>query len=376
MLIEGWSPWDAFYMTVITITTVGYGEVHPLSRAGPGVHGRHSAQRRRRGLLRVHAVHGAARRGGPAEAAAAHGGTSACSTNSRTTSSSAATAASARSSRASSRGSSVPFVVIERNPERMQAAMEAGLPGRRGRRHERGCPEARRHRARARPDRRGRHRRRERLCGAERARAAAGPVHRRPRRDRGRARRSCSAPAPIASSRRIRSAACRSRRRRCGRRSSTSCSSRRTSDNLDLKMEQVHIGAGLAARRPDAGRRRSAAAVRRDRGRHPARPTAGWSSIPGPRRRCAPATSSSCSAAAGSLKELEATAAGGRIVSVSAYVRCRRGCLNGSGDCGGDSRGGDARVSRRSPRAPAARPVSASCWSATIRRRRSTSATR
>src|SRR6185436_16542314 len=34
VLIEGWSIWDAFYMTVITITTVGYREVHTLSRAG------------------------------------------------------------------------------------------------------------------------------------------------------------------------------------------------------------------------------------------------------------------------------------------------------------------------------------------------------
>jgi voltage-gated potassium channel len=34
VLIEGWSPWDAFYMTVITVTTVGYGEVHPLSQLG------------------------------------------------------------------------------------------------------------------------------------------------------------------------------------------------------------------------------------------------------------------------------------------------------------------------------------------------------
>jgi len=33
-LIEGWHPWDAFYMTVTTITTVGFREVHPLSRAG------------------------------------------------------------------------------------------------------------------------------------------------------------------------------------------------------------------------------------------------------------------------------------------------------------------------------------------------------
>ena len=34
MLIEGWSWWDSFYMTAITITTVGLGEVHPLSTAG------------------------------------------------------------------------------------------------------------------------------------------------------------------------------------------------------------------------------------------------------------------------------------------------------------------------------------------------------
>ncbi|MBP1603336.1 MAG: TrkA-N domain protein [Acidobacteria bacterium] len=33
-LVEGWPLWDAFYMTVTTITTVGYKEVHPLTRAG------------------------------------------------------------------------------------------------------------------------------------------------------------------------------------------------------------------------------------------------------------------------------------------------------------------------------------------------------
>ena len=33
-VIEGWPLWDSFYMTVITITTVGYAEVHPLSRLG------------------------------------------------------------------------------------------------------------------------------------------------------------------------------------------------------------------------------------------------------------------------------------------------------------------------------------------------------
>jgi voltage-gated potassium channel len=32
--IERWAPFDAFYMTVSTISTVGFGEVHPLSTAG------------------------------------------------------------------------------------------------------------------------------------------------------------------------------------------------------------------------------------------------------------------------------------------------------------------------------------------------------
>jgi voltage-gated potassium channel len=32
--IEGWPLWDALYMTVITLTTVGYREIHPLSRGG------------------------------------------------------------------------------------------------------------------------------------------------------------------------------------------------------------------------------------------------------------------------------------------------------------------------------------------------------
>jgi voltage-gated potassium channel len=34
VIIEGWGPWDAFYMTVTTVSTVGYREVHELSRAG------------------------------------------------------------------------------------------------------------------------------------------------------------------------------------------------------------------------------------------------------------------------------------------------------------------------------------------------------
>jgi voltage-gated potassium channel len=33
-LIEGWGWFDAFYMTLTTMTTIGYGEIHPLSHAG------------------------------------------------------------------------------------------------------------------------------------------------------------------------------------------------------------------------------------------------------------------------------------------------------------------------------------------------------
>src|SRR5262249_43212216 len=34
MAVEEWNFLDALYMTVITVTTVGYGEIHPLSQAG------------------------------------------------------------------------------------------------------------------------------------------------------------------------------------------------------------------------------------------------------------------------------------------------------------------------------------------------------
>src|SRR5690242_15597535 len=33
-LTDNYSPFDAFYMTLTTMTTVGYGEIHPLSHAG------------------------------------------------------------------------------------------------------------------------------------------------------------------------------------------------------------------------------------------------------------------------------------------------------------------------------------------------------
>jgi voltage-gated potassium channel len=34
VVIEGWDVWDAFYMTIISVTTVGYREVHDMSRVG------------------------------------------------------------------------------------------------------------------------------------------------------------------------------------------------------------------------------------------------------------------------------------------------------------------------------------------------------
>jgi voltage-gated potassium channel len=34
MLVEGWNAFDAFYMTIITISTVGFSEIHPLGTAG------------------------------------------------------------------------------------------------------------------------------------------------------------------------------------------------------------------------------------------------------------------------------------------------------------------------------------------------------
>ena len=34
MILEGFTPWEGFYMTIITISTVGYGEVHKLDEVG------------------------------------------------------------------------------------------------------------------------------------------------------------------------------------------------------------------------------------------------------------------------------------------------------------------------------------------------------
>jgi voltage-gated potassium channel len=124
-LIEGWSVWEAFYMTVTTVATVGYREVHPLSLPGQvftvvlivggvgtvfytatwiatlivegGLHRRFERRRFARMLqdIKDHfIVCGSGRIGGIIAGEL--------------------------------RRQEIPFVVIERNPERVHAAMERG----------------------------------------------------------------------------------------------------------------------------------------------------------------------------------------------------------------------------------------------------------
>ena len=186
MLIEGWGAWDAFYMTVITVTTVGYEEVHQLSRAGQVftvvlLLGGVGAALYTFTLLATVVVEG-----GPAQAAAAAAARHACSTRSRDHFIICGYGRIGSIVAEQFRRQRIPFVVIERDRGAAAGGDRATARWRRSRRQPRGRAEARRHRARARADRRGRHRRRERLRGAERARDAARSVHRRPRRDRGR----------------------------------------------------------------------------------------------------------------------------------------------------------------------------------------------
>ena len=150
MLIEGWSAWDAFYMTVITITTVGFKEVHPLSRAGEVVHGRRASSR---GvgtalytftLLATVVVEGGLHDALRAPAAqhmldelkdhfivCGYGRIGAIIVE-------------------EFRRQHVPYVVIERDPELVQAVLETGRARGRGRRQQRRRAEARRHRSGAR----------------------------------------------------------------------------------------------------------------------------------------------------------------------------------------------------------------------------------
>ena len=84
----------------------------------------------------------------------------------------------------------VPFVIIERDPERMQEAIEAGFLAVEADASSEQVLKRVGIDARPRLHRRGQHRRRECLRGPDRAAAAAGSVHHRPRRDRRCERRS------------------------------------------------------------------------------------------------------------------------------------------------------------------------------------------
>ena len=126
MVIEGWSAWDAFYMTIITLTTVGYREVHPMSRAGEAF----TATLLVGGvgtMLYSFTLIGARRdRGHPANPWERRRIMPVCSTPSSTTSSSAATAASARSSWTSSGVSGCRTSSSNGIPARIQPLREAG----------------------------------------------------------------------------------------------------------------------------------------------------------------------------------------------------------------------------------------------------------
>jgi voltage-gated potassium channel len=128
VVIEQWSAWDAFYMTIITVTTVGYREVHTLSRPGEAwtvlvlvsgvgaalytftllasvvVEGglpKHLQQRRHQRMLENVKDHFIICGYGRIGSIVAH----------------------------QFRRQQVPFVVVERNPERLQAALEDGALG-------------------------------------------------------------------------------------------------------------------------------------------------------------------------------------------------------------------------------------------------------
>ena len=81
------------------------------------------------------------------------------------------------------------------------------------------------------------------------------------------------------------------------------------SGNLELAIEQVAIGAGSPLGGPVDHRRQRPAALRPDRRRHPARRPARWSSTRPAMPSCTPATSWWCWAAPTALRDLEAAAA-------------------------------------------------------------------
>ena len=244
VLIEGWSPWDALYMTVITVTTVGYREVQPLSFGGQvftvflliggvgtlfytvtlfvarvvegGFHRRWEARRAERiidELTRHFIVCGYGRIG--------------------------------RIIIDEFRRQNVPHVVIDRDPDLVHEIIETGsLAVAADASAEETLRGRARHCAGPRADCLGGHRRGERLHHPERPADAARPLHHRPGRERGHAPEARARGRGPRDFPRTSSGRTRSRRRRSGRRSWISCSSPRPSQPLDLAMEQIRVEPG------------------------------------------------------------------------------------------------------------------------------------
>ena len=103
--------------------------------------------------------------------------------------------------------------------------------------------------------------------------------------------------------------ACRWRRRRCGRRSSISSSWRPAPTTSSWRWKQITIAPGSALAEPIDARGQPAPAIRRHRGRHPARRTAAWSSTPSRTRAIRAGDKLVVLGRPESLKRLEAEAA-------------------------------------------------------------------
>ena len=143
VLIEGWHPWDALLHDRHHHHDGRLQGSAPALPRRRGLHRLRHPRRRRHRVLHLHAAGHASWSKAACTRASSAGGACVCWTNSATISSSAATAASAPSSSRNSGASSVPYVVIERDPERVQAVIERRRPGGRGRRQQRRGADAR-----------------------------------------------------------------------------------------------------------------------------------------------------------------------------------------------------------------------------------------
>ena len=179
----------------------------------------------------------------------------------------------------------VPFVIIERNPERMQQAIDAGYLAVEADARSEEVLRRVAHRARARVHRRGQHRRRERLRRPDRAAAPAGPLHHRPRRNRRRAEPKLERAGAdrVVSPYQIGGLQLAQTALRPAVVDFVQLAT--SSDNLELNMEQVQIGEGAPLAGQIARRRRACGSGSAWSSSASSAPTARWSSIRAPETR-------------------------------------------------------------------------------------------